>query len=270
MEYKSLGKTNERISAIGMGTWEIGDSEDQRVRLRQITALRRGVELGINVIDTAEMYGSGRAERLVGEAFQDQRDSVFIASKVSPAHLHHDDVIAACDRSLQRLGTRYLDLYQVHWPNRQIPIRETMGAMERLVRDGKIRYIGVSNFSVVETREAQDALTKSELASNQVEYSLTNRSVEAELLPYCQKEKITIIAYSPLARGRLPTTGLPLSILEKHQMSLAQLMLSWVTRHDNVIAIPKSAKLEHAEENAKSVSVRLSDDEYRAVSRAFE
>jgi diketogulonate reductase-like aldo/keto reductase len=269
MEYKTLGKTSERISTIGMGTWEIGDSDDQRVRQRQIAALRRGVELGISVIDTAEMYGSGRAEQLVGEAFRDRRDSVFIASKVSPAHLHYDDVMAACDRTLQRLGSRYVDLYQVHWPNSRIPIAETMRAMERLVRDGKARYIGVSNFSVAETREAQDALTKSELASNQVEYSLTNKSVESELLPYCQKEKITVIAYSPLARGRLPTSGMPRSIMEEHQLSPAQLMLNWVTRHENVVAIPKSANLEHTEENANSVSVRLSEEEYRAISSAF-
>jgi len=269
MEYRRLGRTGEKVSTIGMGTWEIGNVREGRGREEQILALRRGVELGINLIDTAEMYGDGKAEQLVSEAFRDQRESVFIASKVSPGHLHHDDVLAACERSLQRLGTRYIDLYQVHWPNPRIPIRETMGAMEKLVNDSKVRYVGVSNFSVEETRAAQNSLSRSELVSNQVEYSLTNRSIESDLLPFCRKEGLTVIAYSPLARGHIPSSGLPRSILEKHHMSPAQLMLNWVTRHDNVVAIPKAAKPSHAEENANSISSRLSEDDYSQISRAF-
>jgi diketogulonate reductase-like aldo/keto reductase len=269
MEYRKLGKTDERISTIGMGTWEIGNSNDGRVRQDQVLALRHGVELGINVIDTAEMYGDGKAEQLVGEAFRQQRDSVFIATKVSPSHLHHDDVVAACNQSLQRLGVRFIDLYQVHWPNSRIPIRETMDAMEKLVRDGLVRHIGVSNFSIEEMQEAQDALTRSELVSNQVEYSPTNRSVETDLVPRCKKEGVTIIAYSPLARGHFPVAKLPQGLLEKYHLSPAQLVLNWVTREENVVAIPKSAKSEHAEENANSVSNRLSQDEYRLVSQAL-
>jgi diketogulonate reductase-like aldo/keto reductase len=270
MEYRRLGKTGERISTIGMGTWNIGNVREGRGREEQILALRRGVELGINLIDTAEMYGDGKSEQLVGEAFRGRRDSVFIATKVSPGHFRHDDVLAACDRSLQRLGTRYIDLYQLHWPNPEVPIRETMGAMEKLVRDAKVRYIGVSNFSVEETKEARESLTRSELASNQVEYSLANRAVEADTLPFCSREGITIVAYSPLARGHLPASRMPRSVLEKHKLTPAQLMLNWVTRQDNVVAIPKSAKPERVEENANSVATRLSDDEYRLVSSAFE
>jgi len=270
MEYRRLGKTDERISTIGMGTWRIGDAKDQQGRQEQILALRHGVELGINVIDTAEMYGDGKSEQLVGEAFRDQRDSVFIATKVTPSHLHHDDVIAACNRSLERLGVRYVDLYQIHWPNPQIPIRESMSAMEKLVRDGRVRYVGVSNFSVEETREAQEALAKSELVSNQVEYSLVNRSIEGDLIPYCKKEGITVIAYSPLARGHVPVSRIPRQLLEKYQLSPAQLMLNWVTRDENVVAIPKSAKLEHMDENANSVSVRLGPDDYQMISEAFK
>jgi diketogulonate reductase-like aldo/keto reductase len=269
LEYRRLGKTDERISTIGMGTWEIGNSTDRQTRQGQIQALKRGVELGINLIDTAEMYGSGRAEQLVGEAFRDERDSVFIATKVSPDHLHHDDVIAACNRSVERLGVRHIDLYQVHWPNPRIPIRETMSAMEKLVRDGLVRHVGVSNFSIEEMQEAQDALTRSELVSNQVEYSISNRSVEPDLIPHCKKEGITIIAYSPLARGHIPTARSSQQLLEKYQLSSAQLALNWVTREENVIAIPKSAKPEHAEENANAVSVRLDPDEYAQISRAF-
>lgn len=269
MEYRRLGKTDERISTIGMGTWEMGNSSDRRTRHDEILALSHGVELGINVVDTAEMYGDGKAEQLVGEAFRQQRESIFIATKVSPGHLHRDDVMAACNRSLQRLGVRFIDLYQVHWPNSRIPIRETMDAMEKLIRDGLVRHVGVSNFSIQEMQEAQDALTRSELVSNQVEYSPTNRSVEKDLVPHCEREGITVIAYSPLSRGRFPAARLPRGLLEKYHLSPAQLVLSWVTREENVVAIPKSATSEHAEENANAVSVRLNPDEYAQVSKAL-
>lgn len=148
MEGRGLDKTSEQVSVIDMGTWKIGFTADPQERHEQIQALKLGIELGINLIGTAEMYGGGKTEQLVGEAIRGSRDSVFIATKVWQDNLHHDDVIAACDRSLQRLGVHHIDLYQVHWPNSQVPIRETMNAMERLVRDGKVRYIGVSNFSV--------------------------------------------------------------------------------------------------------------------------
>jgi diketogulonate reductase-like aldo/keto reductase len=252
-----------------MGTWTMGSTTDHRERHEQILALKRGVELGMNLIDTAEIYGNGQAEQLVGEAFRGQRDSVFIATKVSAGHLHHDDLIAACNRSLERLEMRHIDLYQVHWPNSAIPIRETISAMEQLVREGKVRYIGISNFDVEETKEAQAALAKNEIVSNQVEYSLTNRSVEADLLPYCTREGITVVAYSPLARGNIPRLEILQQLLEKHHMTPAQLMLNWVTRHENVVAIPKSAKIRHAEENANAVSMRFSQNEYAQISRAF-
>jgi diketogulonate reductase-like aldo/keto reductase len=266
VEYRRLGRTSEKISAIGMGTWRVGSHKSQEERAEQIRAVRRGIELGINLIDTAEMYGEGRSESLIGEAIAGRRDSVFIATKVWSTHLRHDEVIAACDRSLQRLGVRHVDLYQVHWPNTNVPIRETMGAMEQLVRAGKVSHLGVSNFSVQQADEAREALTRSELVSNQVEYSITNRSAEKELLPYCQKERITLIAYSPLARGVIPESKIPAALRQKYSMTSAQVMLNWATRLEEVVAIPKAARVNHVEENAASVSVRFTQSEYDQIS----
>ncbi|HEV2137740.1 MAG TPA: aldo/keto reductase [Nitrososphaerales archaeon] len=264
MEYRRLGQTREKVSTIGMGTWRIGAYSSPDERARHVAAVKKGIELGINLIDTAEMYASGRSEEVVGDAVKDIRKDVFIATKVSPGNLRHDDVIEACKRSLRRLGTSYVDLYQVHWPNPSIPIRETMSAMEQLVRDGLVRYIGISNFDVSETDAARAALAKSEIVSNQVEYSLTNRYVEPEILPYCISEKMTLIAYSPLARGIIPDS-IPKAILQKYKMTPAQAMLNWVTRNERVIAIPKATNLVHLEENASSVSVRFERKEYEQI-----
>ncbi|MGD1054756.1 MAG: aldo/keto reductase [Nitrososphaerales archaeon] len=265
MEFRQLGRTGESVSTIGMGTWKIGVYTDLAEKVKQVQALRRGIELGCNLIDTAETYADGKSEEVVAEAVRDVRKDIFIASKVSPENLHHDDVIEACIRSLKRLGTSYIDLYQVHWPNPKVSMRETMAAMEELVRDGRIRYIGVSNFSVQQTKEAREALSKSELVSNQVEYSLRSRAVEADVLPYCKREKLTLIAYTPLARGNVPEAMIPQAICEKYRMTPIQVMLNWVTRSESVVAVPKSADVMHIEENASSVSARFSETEYRTI-----
>lgn len=265
MEYRKLGRTGEKVSTIGMGTWRIGVYDGPDQRRTQTAALQRGIELGINLIDTAEMYHGGRSEEVVGEAVKDFRSDVLIATKVSPNHLRHDDVITACEGSLKRLGTSYIDLYQVHWPDPNVPVRETMGAMEELVRDGKVRYIGISNFSVEETQAARDALAKEELASNQVEYSLMSRDVESDLLPYCEKERLSLIAYSPLARGSIGGSAIPRNIAQKYNMKPMQVALNWVTRSEQVLAIPKSARVDHIEENSASVSVRFTQSEYESI-----
>jgi diketogulonate reductase-like aldo/keto reductase len=266
MERRRLGKTNEEIPVIGMGTWNMGSTENPDERQEQLGSLKRGIELGMTLLDTAEMYGNGKSEQLVGEAIRDRRDSVFIATKVWPNHLRFDDVIDACRNSIRRLGVSYVDLYQVHWPNPRIPIRDTMSAMEKLLRDGLTRYIGVSNFSVRQAKEAQEALTKSELVSNQVEYSLARRTIERNVLPYCEKERITVIAYSPLGSGELPEAMIPRSVLDKYHLTPAQAALSWVTFKEAVVAIPKSAKRSHTEENAGVASIRLSDEDYELMS----
>lgn len=269
MEMRTLGKTKEKVPVIGMGTWEVGDSDDEG-RAHEIKAIRRGIELGMTFIDTAEMYGYGNAEKLVGEAVKKIRDDVFIASKASPQNFGYDDVLRSCEASIKRLGVKDIDLYQLHWPSKQVPIEETMRAMEELVSRGKIRYIGVSNFSVEETLKAREALPRSELVSNQMRYSLTHRGIESETLPFCEKEKITVIAYSPLDTGKLPTKRIPQALLDKYGLTPAQLMLNWVTYKDGVIAIPKASKVEHMENNAASVDQRISADDYQALSRLFD
>jgi diketogulonate reductase-like aldo/keto reductase len=250
-----------------MGTWRIGSYSSFEERTRQVSALRRGVELGINLIDTAEMYAAGRSEEVVGEAVRGIRRDVFIASKVAPGNLHYDDVIRACRGSLRRLGTSQIDLYQVHWPDPRVPIKETMSAMEKLVEEGAVRHIGVSNFSVSETEDARAALARNEIVSNQVEYSLRNRYVEPEILPYCAREKVTLIAYSPLARGKI-TDSIPEAVLQKYKMTPAQVMLNWVTREEQVVAIPKATNIAHLEENASSVSVRFTESEYEEIAES--
>jgi diketogulonate reductase-like aldo/keto reductase len=264
LEYRKLGKTSESVSVIGMGTWRIGSYRSPAEKSQQVNALRRGIELGINLIDTAEIYGDGRSELLVGEAIKGIRDSVFLATKVWPGHLRYDDVLSACDGSLQRLGTDCIDLYQIHWANPRVPVAETMKALEKLVRNGKVRHIGVSNFNIKQTNEAREALVRSDVVSNQVEYSITNRTVEKALLPYCEKEHITLIAYSPLARGIIPESRVPRHLMQKYNMTPAQAMLNWVTRHAQVVAIPKAGRADHVEENAKAIDTRLSQEEYAA------
>jgi len=269
LEKRELGRTREKIPVIGMGTWEIGDVHNEG-RALEIQALRRGIELGMTMIDTAEMYDYGNAEKLVGQAVKGKRDEVFIVTKVSPQHLGYEDVLSSCEGSIRRLGVEHIDLYLLHWPSTQVPIEETMKAMEELVSRGKIRYIGVSNFSAAETSKAREALPRSEIVCNEVRYSLTHRGIESELLPFCEREKLTVIAYQPLDSGKIPSSKIPPALLDKYGMTPAQLMLNWVTYKDAVVAIPKAAKIEHVEKNAGAVNTRISGDDYRALSRIFE
>ena len=269
MDYKPLGRTGERIPVIGMGTYSLGNSSGEQ-RAAEIKALQRGIELGMKFIDTAEMYGNGRSETLVGQAIADSREEVFLATKVSPEHFAYEEVIRACDASIHRLGVKFVDLYQLHWPNLRIPIQETMRAMEELVATGRTRYIGVSNFSVEQTMQAQESLPRSELASNQVRYSITSRSIESDVLPFCQREKITVIGYSPLDTGNIPVNAIPKEMLDKYEMTPAQLMLNWAIRPEGVVTIPKAARISHIEENAAAANISMSQPDYQALSKAFE
>ncbi len=261
MKTKTLGRTGEWIPEVGQGTWEYrGGGEPLRV----------GVSLGARLIDTAEMYGT---EEAVGKAVEGLTD-VFIATKVSAHHLHHDDVIRAAEASLRRLKVKTIDLYQVHWPNPGIPIRETMKAMEELVKAGKVRYVGVSNFSVPELKEAQEAMGSGEIVSNQVEYSLLSREIEADLLPYCASEKITVIAYSPLSRGRLVSGRDKNAIFlgktgEKYGKTPSQVALNWLTCREGVVVIPKANSVEHVRENVGASGWRLSSNDFDAISGRF-
>jgi len=280
LEYKRLGKTGEKIAAIGIGTWRMGGSTspDYALDLAAVEAIRYAVELGMNHIDTAEMYGAGHAEELVGRAIKVfPREDVFIATKVWYTNLHYDDVLSACDRSLKRLGVKYVDLYMIHWPNERIPLSETMKAMERLYKDGKTRYIGVSNFPVRLLEEAQSHLSLTEIAANQVEYGLHDRSIEKDLLPYCERNGITVTAYSPLGQGRIilelkSRTGRAEVIHEiarAYSRTPTQVALNWVIWRDNVITIPKASSKEHLEENAGAAGWRLTPTDYQRLSEAW-
>ncbi len=279
MEFKNLGRSNVKIPVLGLGTWGIGglstkstagDDDD-------VKALIFGLDLGMRFIDTAEMYAAGHTEEVVAKALENRRESVFLATKVSPEHFSSEDVPNACDASLRRLKTEYVDLYQAHWPNPRIPISETMKAMERLVRDGKVRFIGVSNFSVEQTRQAQESLSIVDVVSNQVEYSLLDRSIEASLLPYAEKEHITIIAYSPLARGQIARGSIQGDrwrtideVAAKFGKTRNQVALNWLITKKSVIAIPKSANPAHLSENLGGQGWSMHPEDYTALNRAFK
>jgi len=265
------------IPVLGLGTWGMGGFSSSRLggEEKDVRALRLGLELGMRFIDTAEMYGHGHSEEVVGKAVGDERENVFIATKVSAENLSYEGVMRSCEASLRRLKTDYVDLYQIHWPNPRIPISETMKAMENLVEEGKVRQIGVSNFSVKQTHEAQEALSKHLLASNQVEYSLVERSIEEDLLPYCAREHITVIAYSPVARGHIPGSGREERwrtldrIASKYGKTRTQTALNWLICREPVVAIPKAANLEHVRENAGSVGWALKKEDQEALDTGF-
>jgi diketogulonate reductase-like aldo/keto reductase len=262
---KPLGRTGEPVPEIGIGTWKMGGTPES-----EIAAIRKAVELGTGFVDTAEMYGN---ERMVGNAIAGQ-EGVFLATKVSPHHFRHDDVIKACKESISKLGVKSIDLYQLHWPSRSVDIRETMSAMEGLVDMGLIRHIGISNFSVEETRAAQEAMKKYEIVSNQVEYSLLVRDIEAELMDYCAKNKITIIAYSPLARGAITGGSQPVlsealaTVGKKYGKTPAQVALNWTVSNDNVVAIPKTSSPERAAENAGASGWSMTAEEKKMLEEA--
>ena len=266
MNTKPLGGTGIQVPEIGLGVWQYRGG---------VAPLRHGIELGANLIDTAEMY---RTEDVVGEAVHGIREQVFIASKVSGDHLGYDQVLRAADASLRRLDIDTIDLYQVHWPSRSTPIEETMRAMEALVDSGRIRYIGVSNFSTKELTEAQAAMEHHPIVSNQVLYNLRRREIERTLLPYCQRHAVTIIAYTPLDSGRLAGgSGLFSSrgakvlqkIAEQHGKTPAQVALNWCLSHDNVIAIPKSDSVSRTAENCGASDWRLSAEDMARLDQAF-
>lgn len=263
METIELGKTGEKIPVLGLGTWNLGRKPQQ-----EIEALKEGFRLGIRFVDTAEMY---HTEDIVGKALAGE-SGVFVATKVSPHHFHHDDVIKSCNESLRNLGIKRIDLYQLHWPNPRIPIAETMRAMEKLVADGKIRHIGVSNFSINEMEEARASMKSNEIVSNQVEYNPFVRGVEGEFYDYCRKNRITIIAYSPFGSGKLfRDKGSKLYMLlegigKKYGKSVAQVVLAWLVSKGNVVPIPKASSKEHVKEIAESV-FRLEKDDVEEINR---
>ncbi|MEM3839018.1 MAG: aldo/keto reductase [Candidatus Micrarchaeaceae archaeon] len=266
MEMCELGRTGEKIPVIGMGTWKLEKTSEG------IESLKYGIDAGMRFIDTAEMYGN---EEVVGQAIKGI-DGVFVATKVSPDHFHYDDVLKSCDASLKKLGVKQIDLYQLHWPNTGVDIKETMSAMEKLADEGKIRYIGVSNFSIDEMIEAQEAMKRYDIVSNQLEYSIITREIESGLLKFCNDVGATVIAYSPLARAKLLDKryeGL-LSVLDsigKQQNKTAlQVALNWVISHRGVVAIPKALKKRHILENAGAAEFSLSRRDLGMIAEALK
>ncbi|MFC1948279.1 aldo/keto reductase [Chloroflexota bacterium] len=273
MNLKLLGNTPIEVPAVGIGTWEIGGGllPDKSRDSEGIQGIKKGIELGMTLIDTAEKYADGHAEELVGEAIRSfSREYLFIVSKVWPDHLHYDEVLKAADRSLQRLGIDFLDLYLVHHPNPDIPLKETMAAMEELVGRGKVKFIGVSNFNMTQMEEARSYLENNVITVNQLPYSLLDRDIEKETLPYCAKNNITVMAYWPLSRGKLARDEFLSNIGEKYGKTSAQVAINWLITHENVIAIPKAVNPEHLEQNAEAGNWRLSEEDVELISSHFQ
>lgn len=267
MQTQRFAQTDVRVSLIGQGTWMVGD---RRERERdEIAALRLGLDLGMTHVDTAEMYGNGRAEEVVGHAIKGRRDEVFLVSKVLPQNASYRGTIQACERSLKRLQTGYLDLHLLHWPGRH-PIGETMRAMEQLVADGKVRFVGVSNFTAEEVERAQATLTRERIACNQVCYHLRSRGIEFSLLPFCQRQRIALVGYSPFAQGDFPAgrgrQGKVLAeVARRHGKTPRQVALKFLLREPGTFTIPKATRAEHVQENAAATGWSFTEDDVREI-----
>jgi len=249
--------SGERIPALGMGTWHLGERSVRRAE--ELATLQEGIDRGLGLIDTAEMYGEGAAERLVGEAIRGRRDRVFLVSKVYPHHASRKGAVAACERSLDRLGVDCLDLYLLHWRGSH-PLAETVAAFEALRRDGKIRHWGVSNFDPADMAELHALPGGREAATDQVLYNLTQRGIEWDLRPWCAARQVPIMAYSPIEQGRLLDHPGLRRLAIRLGATPAQVALAWVLCQEQVLAIPKTATHAHLAENLAALDLRLEPD----------
>ena len=256
----------ERVPALGQGTWHMG--EDRRRIAGEAAAVRLGIDLGMTLIDTAEMYGGGGAEEMVARAAEGVRDDLFIVSKVYPHNASRTGVVAACERSLKRLGTDRIDLYLLHWRG-SIPLAETIEGFERLTRDGKIRYHGVSNFDRDDMAEWLALKGGETVAADQVLYNLSHRGPEWDLVPWCRERGIAIMAYTPLGQGRMLGNRGLVEIARRRGATPAQIALAWLLRQDGTIVIPKASRPEHVRENRGALEVALTEEDLAALDRAF-
>jgi len=254
------------IPVLGMGTWQMG--ERSRDRQTEVNALKRGMELGINLIDTAEMYGEGGAEEVISEAIAGRREQIFLVSKVYPHNASRQGTIAACDRSLRRLKTDYINLYLLHWRG-SVPLSETLAALQSLQQAGKIRDYGVSNFDLSDMEEARSLPGGDAIATNQVLYNLMRRGIEWDLLPWCRQQGVPIMAYSPVEQGRLLRNRQLQAIAERLGMTSAQVAIAWLLHQDNVIVIPKASDLTHVEQNQAALDLKLSNADLDELDRIF-
>ncbi|MFX0043251.1 MAG: aldo/keto reductase [Candidatus Hodarchaeota archaeon] len=275
MRYIELGKTGEEIPVLGQGFWGVsrlkgfikGKSYYEKIK----SVIRKGIELGMTHLDTAEFYGLGKAEEVMGELIKEYpRDDLFITSKLFPIYFRNKSMMKAANKSLKRLDLNYLDLYLIHWPSRFISIKKQMEVLETLVKEGKTRYIGVSNFSVKQFKEAQKCLKKEELVNNQLHINITNQKHIHSSLPYYKENGITVTAYSPLAhrgynnlKGKMRETLNQLAL--KYHSNIQQIAIAWLINHENIITIPKAFNEEHVKTNAKAAEISLLQEDFERL-----
>jgi diketogulonate reductase-like aldo/keto reductase len=269
METRSFGSLEVRVPVIGQGTWRVEDG----TRKSAVAALRRGIDLGMTHIDTAEMYGDGESERIVREAIDGRRDQVFLVSKVLPSNASRAGTVRACERSLRNLGTDHLDAYLLHWPGSH-PLEETLAAFEELARAGKIRSYGVSNFDVDGLEEAVAIAGEGKIACNQVLYHLEERDIEHAVVPWCEAHGVAVVGYSPFGSGAFPSARgaggrILAAIAEAHGATPRQVALRFLTRRRSLFTIPKAADAAHVEDNAAATSFMLSPAELARIDEAF-
>jgi len=258
--------SGERVPQLGQGTWGMGESG--RKRKEEVAALRLGLDLGMTLIDTAEMYANGGAEEVVAEAIEGRRDEVFIVSKVLPENSTRSGTIAACERSLKRLRTDRIDLYLLHWRGRP-PLEETLAAFAALLDKGAIRSWGASNFDIDDMKELVALDGGTACATNQVLYNLRRRGIEYDLLPWCRGREIPIMAYSPIEQGRLLRERTLTSVAVRHRASPAQIALAWVLRQTDMMVIPKASNEAHVRENRAALDIKLTDADLVELEGAF-
>ncbi|MDT7616611.1 MAG: hypothetical protein QOF00_4058 [Pseudonocardiales bacterium] len=258
--------SGETIPAMGQGTWHFAERPGSRAS--EISSLRLGLDLGLNLIDTAEMYGDGAAEELVGEAITGRRDEVFLVSKVLPHHATRRGTVLACEASLRRLGTDRLDLYLLHWRG-PIPLVETMAGFTDLIDAGLVRYWGVSNFDTADMQELEMAPGGRAVATNQILYNLARRGPEYDLIPWCRAHGVPIMAYSPVEQGRLLRHPALADIARRHEATPAQVALAWVLRSEDINAIPRAGTAGHVRENAAALELQLTQADMIILDGAF-
>ena len=258
--------SGQAIPVLGMGTWRMG--ENSQHRQREIHALRHGLDLGMTLIDTAEMYGEGGAEEVIAEALAHRRSEAFLVSKVYPHNASRSGAIAACERSLKRLKTDYLDLYLLHWRG-AVPLAETLDAFQTLQQAGKIRSYGVSNFDTDDMAEAAQLKGGEAITVNQVLYNLSRRGVEWHLLPWCRQHHVPVMAYSPIEQGRLLNNRALQQMAQDREVTIAQMAIAWLLHQEDIIAIPKSSRVEHVTQNYAALDLTLSAEELAMLEDAF-
>jgi len=258
--------SGEIVPVLGQGTWKMG--EDRRRRADEVAALKLGLDLGITLIDTAEMYASGGAEEVVAEAIDGRRDEAFLVSKVLPSNASRAGVKRACESSLKRLATDRIDLYLLHWPG-SVPLSETVEAFEALKTEGKIRYWGVSNFDTDEMEDLAGLPNGGNVQTNQVLYNLSRRGPEFDLAPWCVKRGIPLMAYSPVEQGALARNARLEAVAARHNATAAQVALAWAMAQEGVIAIPKAGRQDHVRQNAAALNIELTAEDFAELDRGF-